>query len=93
MHMPALHVPLRGILHVHHVVDGQLLSCLHILNGGDGGYKSKARMICVGPGAVWSKAVVYLVSKSGPVVGRAVVLKLESVVLVQQQLKQRQCYQ
>ena len=62
MKIPAVHIPLGGILHVHHVVDGQLLPLLHLLHGDNAGDKSKARMVCIGPGAVRGEAVVQLVS-------------------------------
>ena len=79
MAIPALHVPIRCILHVHHVVDVQLLPGLDLLYGSNTGYKPQARMVSICPAAVRSEAVVYLVCKCGSVGGRIVVLKLETV--------------
>ena len=79
MAIPALHVPISCILHVHHVVDVQLLPGLDLLYSGNTGYKPQARMVSICPAAVRSEAVVYLVCKCGPVGGRIVEQKLETV--------------
>ena len=79
MAIPTLHVPIRSILHVHHVVDGQLLPSLDLLHGGHTGYKPQARVVSICPAAVWSEAVVQLVSKCGAVGSRIMVLKLNTV--------------
>ena len=74
MFIPAIHIPIWGIFHVHNVVDGQLLPLLDHLHGGNTGHKPKAGMICICPAAVGCEAVVYFVGKSGPVGGVTVVL-------------------
>ena len=62
MKIPAVHIPLWGVLHVHHVMDGELLPLPHLLQGDDARNKPEARMVCIGPGAVRGEAVVQLVS-------------------------------
>ena len=79
MFIPAIHIPIWGIPHVHDVVDGQLLPLLDPLHGANTGYKPKAGMLCICPAAVGREAVVQFVCKSGSVGGVAVVLGIQRI--------------
>ena len=64
----------KSYLHIHLIVDGELLALLDHLQGEDGRDEAIARMLHVRPTAVWHKAVVQLVCEGGSVVVGRVVL-------------------